>query len=55
MKQKVKVSLNGKTVQGEIEIRNLDHFEVQKHTRAHIFKTKKGKGSFKRNKRIEEN
>jgi stalled ribosome alternative rescue factor ArfA len=50
MKQKIKVvdKVSGKTIEKETEIRNLDHFEVQRKTRAHIFKPKKGKGSFKR-------
>ena len=52
MKQTIKVTTaDGKSVEGSMTIRNLDHFEVQKATRAHIFKPKKGKGSFKRNKR----
>lgn len=50
MKRKIKVidKTSGKTFEGETEIRNLDHFEVQRKTRTHIFKPKKGKGSFKR-------
>lgn len=54
MKKKIKITLNGKTIQGEVELRNLDHFEVQKTTRAQLFTPKKGKGSFKRNKKIEQ-
>lgn len=49
MKRKIKViDVNGKETVGEVTVRNLDHFEVQKNTRAHVFKTKKGKGSYTR-------
>jgi len=43
MKQKIKVvdKVSGKIFEGEIEIRNQDHFEVQKKTRAHIFRNRK--------------
>ena len=43
MKQKIKVvdKVTGKVLEGEIEIRNQDHFEVQKKTRAHIFRNRK--------------
>ena len=34
--------------------RNEMHFEVQKRTRVQVINPKKGKGSFKRNKRIKE-
>lgn len=54
MKRKIKISLNGQTTEGEYNMRNVDHFNVQRSTRAHVFKPKKGKGSFKRNKRIDE-
>lgn len=54
MKRKIKVTLNGKTTEGEVEVRNTLHLEVQKKTRANVFKPKKGKGSFKRNKKVEE-
>ena len=36
----------------QTKLPNKMHFEVQKTTRANIFRPKKGKGSFKRNKRI---
>ena len=36
----------------QTKLPNKLHFEVQKATRAVIYKPKKGKGSFKRNKRI---
>ena len=37
----------------QTKLPNKLHFDVQKTTRAHIFKPKKGKGSFKRNKRVD--
>ncbi len=37
----------------QTKVPNKMHFEIQKTTRAHIFKPKKGKGSFKRNKKVE--
>jgi len=37
----------------QTKIRNLGHFEAQLNNRVHIFVPKKGKGSFKRNKRVE--
>ena len=43
MKQKIKIidNVTGKIVVSEKEIRDLDHFEVQLRTRAHIFRDKK--------------
>lgn len=43
MKRKIKVidNVSGKVLEEETEIRNLDHFEVQRKTRANIFKNKK--------------
>ena len=43
MKQKIKVidKISGKTLEKEVEIRNPMHFEVQKRTRAQIFKNRK--------------
>lgn len=37
----------------QTKLPNKMHFEVQKTTRASIYKPKKGKGSYKRNKRVE--
>ena len=37
----------------QTKLPNKMHFEVQKTTRAKIFKPKKGKGSFIRNKRVD--
>ena len=43
MKRKIKVidKVTGKTLEGETEIRNTLHFDVQRKTRANIFKNKK--------------
>jgi len=43
MKRKIKVvdKVSGKVEEHEFEVRNLDHFEVQRRTRANIFKNKK--------------
>ena len=38
----------------QTKLPNKMHFEVQKTTRANIYRPKKGKGSFKRNKKVEE-
>ena len=38
----------------QTKLPNKMHFEVQKATRANIYKPKKGKGSFKRNKRVKD-
>ena len=55
MKKKIRIvdKVSGKVLEGETEIRNLDHFEIQKRTRAHIYKPKKGRGSFTRNKKVD--
>lgn len=56
MKQKIKIidKVSGKTIEKEVELRNLDHFNVQRRSHAYIYRNKKGKGSFKRNKIVEE-
>ena len=56
MKRKIKVidKVSDKVVEGEVEIRNDLHFEVQKKTRAQIFRPKKGKGSYRRNKKVDD-
>lgn len=43
MKQKIKITdkTAGKSLEGETEIRNQDHFEVQRKTRAHVFRDRK--------------
>ena len=38
----------------QTKLPNKMHLEVQKNTRANVFKPKKGKGSFKRNKRVDD-
>ena len=43
----IKVKVN------QTKLPNKMHLEVQKRTRANIFKPKKGKGSFKRVKKVE--
>lgn len=42
MKQKVKVidKVSGKTIEGQTELRRLDHFEIQKRNRMNIFRDK---------------
>lgn len=40
MKKKIKVTLNGKTIEGEVEIRNLDHFNAQKNIKSQVFRDK---------------
>lgn len=50
MKRKIKIidNVSGKVIEEETEIRNLDHFNTQLRERAHVFRPKKGKGSFRR-------
>ena len=50
MKRKITIKIKPE----DLNLRNEMHFEVQKSTRAHVYKPKKGKGSFKRNKKVEE-
>jgi len=50
MKKKITITIKPE----DLNLRNELHFEVQKRTRAHIHKPKKGKGSFKRNKKVDE-
>lgn len=49
MKKKITIKIKPE----DIKVRNELHFDVQRRTRANIFKNKKGKGSFKRNKKVE--
>ena len=44
----------GKVITKEVKVRALDHFESQLKYKSSVYKPKKGKGSFKRNKRISE-
>lgn len=43
MKQKIKITdkTTGKSLEGETEIRNQDHFITQLNTRAHVFRNRK--------------
>ena len=43
MKQKIRIidKITGKTLENEIEVRNLDHFETQLKTSANIFRNRK--------------
>ena len=50
MKKKITIKINPE----DLCLRNELHFEVQKRTRAHIYRPRKGKGSFKRNKKVDE-
>ena len=50
MKKKITIKIKPE----DLNLRNELHFEVQKRTRAHIYRPRKGKGSFKRNKSVEE-
>jgi stalled ribosome alternative rescue factor ArfA len=49
MKKKITIKIKPE----DVKVRNELHFDVQRRTRANIFKNKKGKGSFKRNKKVE--
>jgi len=50
MKKKITIKIKPE----DLNLRNEMHFEVQRRTRATIQKPKKGKGSFKRNKKVDE-
>ena len=43
MKQKIKIidKITGKTLEKEVNVRNLDNFVVQLKTKAHIFRNRK--------------
>lgn len=55
MKKKIKIidNVTGKTIEGSVIIRNKLHLEIQQKTKSQIFKPKKGRGSFKRNKKVD--
>ena len=55
MKRKVKVidNVSKKTLEGEIEIRNLLHLEVQQKNKAQIFKNRKAYSRKKKHKNKE--
>lgn len=40
MKRKVKVILNGKVSEGEVTVRDLDHFNIQLNNPSKVFKDK---------------
>ena len=46
--EKIKIKVD------QTKLPNKMHFETQLNTRAHTFTPKKGKGSFKRDKRVDE-
>ena len=55
MKKKIKIKgLDGKILEGEVKVRDLDHLEPCKKYKSAIMIPKKGKGSYKRNKKISE-
>ena len=55
MKIKIKIKdLNGKILEREVKVRDLDHLEACNKYKASIMIPKKGKGSYKRNKKISE-
>ena len=43
MKQKIRIidKITGKTLEKEVNVRNRDHFEVQRKYRAHVFRNRK--------------
>ena len=52
MKKKIKIKgLDGKILEREVKVRNLDHLEACKKYKSSIMLPKKGKGSYKRNKK----
>ena len=51
MKKKIRVkNFNDKVDEIEINVPNKLHLEIQKNNRVNVFKAKKGKGSYDRNK-----
>ena len=55
MKKKIKIKgLDGKILEREFKVRDLDHLEACNKYRSSIVIPKKGKGSYKRNKKISE-
>lgn len=45
--EKIKIKVD------QTKLPNKMHFEVQKNTHSNVFKPKKGKGSFRRNKKVD--
>ena len=55
MKIKIKIKdLDGKILEREVKVRDLDHLEACNKYKSSIVIPKKGKGSYKRNKKISE-
>lgn len=55
MKKKIKIKdLDGKIIEREFKVRDLDHLEACKKYKPAVIIPKKGKGSYKRNKKISE-
>ena len=49
MKMKIKIKgLDGKILEKEVKVRNLDHLEACKKYKSYIMLPKKGKGSYKK-------
>ena len=55
MKRKIKVTdaKTGESIESEVTLRNLGHFEVQRTTRAHVFedRKKKAKSGYRKRKK----
>lgn len=57
MKKKIifRDNINNKTTESEVEVRDLKHLDAQIRFKAQVFKPKKGKGSFRRENKINVN
>ena len=55
MKQKIRIidKITGKTLEKEVNVRNRDHFEVQRKYRAHVFRNRKLYNRKVKHKRVE--
>ena len=55
MKQKIRIidKITGKTLEKEVNVRNRDHFEVQRKYRAHVFCNRKLYNRKVKHKRVE--
>ena len=55
MKRKIKINdkISGKVIEREVVIRATDHFNAQLKYKSTVYKPKKGKGSFKRIKKVD--